>query len=381
MTDPLHISRIDAWAYRCPIERTVSTSFGVMYDRPAVFLRIEDMDGAVGWGEIWANWPAAGAEHRVNLLALDVAPLILGHWFREPQELFHMLEQKSHIRAVQCGELGPFRQVIAGIDMAVWDLLSRRAGVPLRTFIRNDAPASVPTYASGIQISAAHDLVPVAREAGYRTFKLKVGFDITSDITKLSSIYDGISDGEQIAADANQAWTLDNATRFLDGIGDTPLEWLEEAMPVFASSADWTALAERSPVPLAGGGNLAGKAEFSAAIDAGSLSVIQPDVAKWGGITGCLAVARQAMAARRRYCPHFLGGGLGLIASAELLAATGGDGKLEVDVNPNPLRSAFFEGVEPVSAGQLTCSDAPGLGVEAIPESLAEFVTLHREIA
>ena len=87
------------------------------------------------------------------------------------------------------------------------------------------------------------------------------------------------------------------------------------------------------------------------------------------------------MAARRRYCPHFLGGGLGLIASAELLAATGGDGKLEVDVNPNPLRSAFFEGVEPVSAGQLTCSDAPGLGVEAIPESLAEFVTLHREIA
>lgn len=380
MTDPLNISRMDAWALRCPIERPVATSFGMMYDRPGVFVRIEDMDGAVGWGEIWANWPAAGAEHRVNLLALDLAPLILRQWFREPEELFHGLERKSHIRGVQCGELGPFRQVIAGIDMAVWDLLARRAGMPLRRFINPEAPGTVSSYASGIQISAADDLVPAARDAGHGTFKLKVGFDARSDLAGLLAQLDGAGPADSFAADANQAWTLDAATGFLDGLGEHRIEWLEEPMPVFAPQSDWETLARRSPVPLAGGENMAGTEEFSAAIAAGSLGVIQPDVAKWGGISGCLSVARQAMAAGRRYCPHFLGSGLGLIASAELLAGAGGDGKLEVDVNPNPLRTAFFDGAEPVSEGRWTCSEAPGLGIEAIPDALFDFVTLHREI-
>lgn len=380
MTDRLNISRIDAWAYRCPIDRPVATSFGLMYDRPAVFVRIEDGEGAVGWGEIWANWPAAGAEHRVHLLALDIAPLILGEWFGEPEELFHTLEEKSHIRAVQCGELGPFRQVIAGIDMAVWDLMARRAGLPLRRYISADAPDKVPGYASGIQISAADELVPAARDAGYRTFKLKVGFDVEADLAGLAAQAAAARPVDRFAADANQAWSLDDATRFLDGLGEQPLEWLEEPMPVFTPAGEWETLAGRSPVPLAGGENLAGTEEFSDAISAGSLNVIQPDVAKWGGITGCLAVAREAMAAGRRYCPHFLGGGLGLIASAELLAGAGGDGKLEVDVNPNPLRTAFFDGAEPVADGAWTCSDAPGLGIEAIPEALSQFETLHREM-
>ena len=61
MTDTIELARIEAWAFRCPTTRTVATSFGIMHDRPAVFVRIEDVDGAVGWGEIFANWPAAGA--------------------------------------------------------------------------------------------------------------------------------------------------------------------------------------------------------------------------------------------------------------------------------------------------------------------------------
>ena len=73
------------------------------------------------------------------------------------------------------------------------------------------------------------------------------------------------------------------------------------------------------------------------------MAVVQPDVAKWGGISGCLPVARRVVAARRRYCPHYLGGGIGLLASAHLLAAVGGDGLLEVDCNPNPLREGLAE--------------------------------------
>lgn len=60
---PVTITRIEAFAFRAPIKTPVETSFGRMSDRPAVFLRIEDADGAFGQGEVFANWPAAGAEH------------------------------------------------------------------------------------------------------------------------------------------------------------------------------------------------------------------------------------------------------------------------------------------------------------------------------
>jgi D-galactarolactone cycloisomerase len=101
-----------------------------------------------------------------------------------------------------------------------------------------------------------------------------------------------------------------------------------------------------SRVPLAGGENLIGFREFDAAIAAGHLGVIQPDICKWGGISGCIAVARRAIAAGRRYYPHWLNSGIGLHAAAHVLAAVGGDGLLEHDAMeilsrlcwPNPSR-------------------------------------------
>ncbi|MEW5837184.1 MAG: enolase C-terminal domain-like protein, partial [Pseudomonadota bacterium] len=65
----------------------------------------------------------------------------------------------------------------------------------------------------------------------------------------------------------------------------------------------------------------------------------------------------------RRYCPHWLGGGLGLVASAHLLAAMGGDGMLEVDSNDNPMQKMMFGPVLTLSGGRVTLNDRPGLGV------------------
>ena len=116
-------------------------------------------------------------------------------------------------------------------------------------------------------------------------------------------------------------------------------------------------------MPLAAGENLRGDAQFDQAIAAGALRVIQPDVAKWGGISGCLPLARRVLAAGRRYCPHYLGGGIGLVASAHLLAAAGGDGLLEIDSNPNPLRAGLAIPHPALEDGRLVLSEAPGLGV------------------
>ncbi|MGB7242882.1 MAG: mandelate racemase/muconate lactonizing enzyme family protein [Sulfitobacter sp.] len=377
----INITRIQAWAFRSPTRKPVATSFGVMHDRPAVLVRVEDRDGAFGWGEIWANWPAAGAEHRVRLLKMDVAHLVLGTTAKTPTEFFRKLDAQTRIRAVQCGEEGPFAQVIAGLDIAVWDMTARRAGTPLRRLIRDDAPDRVPAYASGIQISAAGDLMPRARAQGHQRFKLKVGFDMGADIAAVHDIHAGLADNELMACDANQGWSLQEAQEFIAGVSGVPLHWLEEPLPVFADAAEWQALAQNSPIPLAGGENIIGEAAFHHAISAGALSVIQPDVAKWGGITACLAVARNALANGRRYFPHFLGAGIGMAASAELLAGAGGDGLLEVDVNDNPLRTSFFEGREPVAGGMWACGDGPGLGITGIPEDLMQFQTLYAEMS
>ena len=378
----IQITRLQAWAFRSPTQKPVSTSFGTMHDRPAVMVRVESSDGAFGWGEIFANWPAAGAEHRIRLLQMDIAPLVLGACFDHPGDVFTDLDRMTRIRAVQCGETGPFAQVIAGLDCAVWDLAARRAGLSLRHFIRRDAPDFVPAYASGIEVSAGADIIHQARAQGHNRFKVKVGFNEHTDAAQVRHIIDDAPSGETLACDANQAWTLPQAQRFVDTVSDLPLSWIEEPLPVFAPPDHWRALSASSALPLAGGENIAGRAEFSAAIDAGHLSVFQPDVAKWGGITGCLAVAAQALAQGRRYCPHFLGAGLGLIASAELLAAVGGDGALEVDVNPNPLRTLFFGDKEPVSDGNWICqtNSSCGLGVEQLPDGLRAFETLVCEI-
>lgn len=377
----IDVARIQIWAFRSPTIKPVATSFGVMHDRPAVLVRVEDRDGAFGFGEIWANWPAAGAEHRVRLLDMDIAHLVLGAQFASPTDFFHTLEAQTRIRAVQCGEVGPFAQVIAGLDIALWDMAARREGLPLRRFIRRDAPDRVPAYASGIQISAAGDLMPRARADGHQRFKLKVGFDMEADIAAVRRIHADLAENEVIACDANQAWSLDQAKEFLTGIAGVPLHWLEEPLPVFTDAAAWRSLADHATLPLAGGENIIGEADFVDAITSGVLSVIQPDVAKWGGVTGNLAVARNALAHGRRYFPHFLGAGVGLMASAELLAGVGGDGLLEVDVNDNPLRSMFFENGEPVSDGMWRCSDGPGLGIECVPEALAQFQTIYTEIS
>ena len=110
------------------------------------------------------------------------------------------------------------------------------------------------------------------------------------------------------------------------------LDWLEEPLRADMPWDTWKELAASTTIPLAAGENVAGGGAFDAALAAGALRVVQPDLAKWGGFSGCLPVAKAIRAAGKRFCPHYLGGGIGLLASAHLLAAAGGDGLLEIEL-------------------------------------------------
>ena len=362
----VRIETVDTHVFRVPLKQPVQTSFGKMHDRPAVLVRLTDEDGAIGWGEVFCNWPAAGAEHRARLILEDITYLIFGRAWTAPGEMFTALTAETHIKVLQTGEVGPFAHAIAGLDMAVHDLFARKADKPLAHFLEPSAELSVPVYASGIQIDDAPRMVPDARTSGFRAFKVKVGFDIAEDARKVRELFDTLQPGELLMADANQAWSVSQATSFLEALQGVPLAWLEEPIRVDMPEADWKALATASPVPLAGGENIAGFDCFDAVIRGGALDVIQPDAAKWGGVGGCLEVGRRATAARRLYCPHFLGAGLGLLASAHILAASGSSGRLEVDVNPNPLRSEMVPGWPNVVDGTVEIPNEPGIGM--LPE-------------
>ena len=363
-TDPFTIESVTVEVYRAPIARPVRTAFGTMTDRPAVVVGVRSSEGLTGHGEVWCNFPAPAADYRARLIVSVLAPLIVGRQWSDPQEVFGHLSERTRLLAIQAAEPGPFSQAVAGIDIALWDMAARRAGTPLWRLLGGDAAdGAVPTYASGIGPVAAAQQARTAAEAGHRVFKLKVGFGAQIDLANLEGLRRSLGTDAAIAVDANQAWSPQEAAVWsgrLDAYG--PM-WLEEAIPADSPESKWAQLAETSPIPLAGGENLVGEREFRRAVRLGALAVIQPDVTKWGGISGGLPVARAILGGGRRFCPHHLGGGIGLLASAHLLAAAGGDGLLEVDCNPNPLREGLAQPFPALSDGYLHLTEAPGLGV------------------
>jgi D-galactarolactone cycloisomerase len=373
LSSSFKLRALEASCYRYPLATPVVTSFGRMNDRPALFVRAEDEDGEHGFGEVWCNFPAVGAEHRARLINEVLAPMLSARAIAHPSEVFDYLTAATSVMALQSGEQGPFAQAIAGVDIALWDLFARREKQPLWKILGGTS-GRMRAYASGINPDGCVATAEAAMLRGHRAFKLKIGFGQERDRENLRNLRKAIGD-LKLAVDVNQGFSLGQALDEAPKLEEFGLMWLEEPLRADRPWSEWRTLRDRVSIPLAGGENLAGRDVFATALAEGVLSVIQPDAAKWGGITGCFAVAREATKAQRTYCPHFLGGGIGLLASAHLLAACNG-GLLEVDCNDNPLREQFCGSVADVRDGEVELSDAPGLGIEPDLASIAKYRTL-----
>jgi D-galactarolactone cycloisomerase len=377
VSNDLTLRRVTARVFRCPLEQPVTTSFGTMRDRPMVMIEVEDDQGARGWGEVWCNFPAVGAEHRARLVDSVLAPLLLARSFRDAVDAFDYMTARTAVLALQCAEPGPFAQAIAGVDTAIWDLSARRSGKPLWQFLDPSGAPTIGVYASGLNPDRPERLAKAKHEQGYRAFKLKVGFGSERDLANLTALERTLGPGVQFMVDVNQGWSVEQALDVLPMLEPFDLGWLEEPIRADVAWNDWQRLAAATRIPLAGGENIAGAEAFEHAFAANVLRVVQPDLAKWGGLSGTLPVARRIREMGLRFCPHYLGGGLGLLASAHLLAAVGGDGLLEIDANPNPLRSLIAIDLEKVRDGETTLSKRPGLGIEPDLKLLASYLVEH----
>lgn len=373
------IVALDAFLFRSPLKAPRVNSFGTMTHRSALILRLTDSEGVQGWGECFANWPAFGADHRYRILTEILRPAVVGKAFGSPVELGKALQQGTRALRIQSDEQGPFDQSLAAVDIAAWDLAARQAGVPLYRALGGAADTrNVPVYASGLSLDQAIAVAKREIPRGFRSFKVKVGFGLAHDVAALTEIRAAIGPDIELKVDANQGWDLEAARENIRAFEKLDLTWVEEPIPADCPLEDFRALANLG-IPIAAGENIRGLDAFDAAMERGGISVIQPDIIKWGGITGCYTIARRALERGLRYCPHYLGGGIGLAATAHLLAAVGGDGRLEFDASENPLRDLLAHPFPSTEGGVFPLADTPGIGCAPNMDALKEYLVLAQE--
>lgn len=371
---PFTIKEVEAFVFRSPIKTPRRNAFGIVRERQALLVRVIDETGREGWGEGFANWPTFGAEYRGHYICNMIAPIIEGQTYETPEELFNFVSGKLRPLRLQTADHGAVDQAIAAVDIAVWDLYARQSEMPLWQVLGGISGAPVPVYASALTGDNLDKFLPAALADGLTSFKLKVGFGEAEDRDALGALRQKVGAGTQIMVDANQAWSPDEAAAKIAALADiTGLFWVEE--PISAESAPdvWHILADVCDVPLAAGENLFGASSYEPYLENAALTYLQPDIIKWGGLTGVHRMAKDMIARGYKVYPHYLGGGLGLMATAHLVASLGAESMLEFDVTENPFRELLAKPSERLLNGALSLGDDLGHGVIPDLSVLSKF--------
>ncbi|MXU66022.1 mandelate racemase/muconate lactonizing enzyme family protein [Oceanomicrobium pacificus] len=349
------------------------SSMGDLDRRSSLVIKVTDRDGATGWGEIWSNFPPSAAAHRLAILQDLVFPSVAGRRFDGPPALTAWLEARWRILARHTGETGPFENIIAGLDIAAWDLCARRAGLSLAGHVRAvmtdaDLPdttaETVAVYASSPNRDGLGDRIAALMDAGHRAVKLKVGYDAVSDEEVVALCREVGGPDLNIMVDANQSWSLADAREMIPRLDAHRLTFVEEPVDVGLPDADLAGLAKAVRPPLAFGENVRGMAALEQGLTAGYLGVLQPSVTKIGGVTGWMALAHRARVAGIGLCPHYMGAAPGLAVTMQLLSLFPDAGPMELDANDNPLRTALSDMDLSVRNGRVRVPDGPGIGFE-----------------
>ena len=364
------LASIDVFPIRAVGGVSPKMALGLMPTRPALLVRIRDVDGCPGWGEVWANFPPRANLHKAHIIEDVVAPQLRGARFVEPREIGEFLCSQLSIYFLHVGQLEVFSHILAGIDTALWDLALRKADRSFADFMEL-SETSAQSYATSINADDLQCLIPHHASLGQTHFKLKIGFAEHGNREIVERAAELCPSGSRIMVDSNQSWTLATARDELRRLEDLSPYFAEEPLPANAPLADWEALASSTDIPLAGGENIYGIEDFCAMANAG-LRILQPDVAKWGGVTGALDLAR-AMPQGACLWPHFMGTAVGQVAALSITAVLAETSSCEVDVNENALRTDLCGDIITVRNGRVDLPSEPGLVVPPVPDLLAAF--------
>ena len=274
------------------------------------------------------------------------------------------------------------------LEAALWDILGQVTGQPASVLL-GGATRRLPAYASFGEARtprARAEAAVAAKAAGFRAMKIRI--DRTSAGSSLAAVRatrEAVGDDIALMADLNQWWrmpgdltpALDLAAvrRIAAELADLGVLWLEEPLP--ASDLDGMR-ALRAQIRVAGGEMARTPAELLAALDAGALDVLQPDVVLSVGLLRARTIGELALLRHRWFTPHTWTNGLGLLANLHVAAGVGGGPYIEFPYDPpgwTPERRDFFltEPIRPDPEGFLAIPDAPGLGAQIDPAAVARY--------
>jgi len=349
------------------VQQTSQANFAAI---SIVVVQVTTDNDLVGYGECLARFaPKAYVEIIHDLLRpklIEADPFAAeGLW----RAMYRSLSGRSGGVLIEC---------IAGVDIALWDLMGKGTGQPIYKLLGGAGRKEIPAYASSIMVndnveSECERLVAL----GFRMIKLKLSGNPDIDLMKVRAARRVLGDKIDLVVDANWAYDLDTAIRVGRGLAEAQVFWFEE--PIVPEDREgYCRLRDTVPIRIA-----AGESEFTAfgardLITSRSVGVIQPDVARAGGITETRRIALLADIFHVQYAPHV--GFSGVICSAaslHLAAAMPNLLAYECMVIPNPLREQLaHSAVDDPSYlvdGKIAVPQGPGLGIEIDDEMLNRF--------
>ena len=358
----LKIVNVEGFPTSVPVKHPVVLGIGRAVKRDAVLVKVTTQGGLVGWGEAHHGRCPGAIGHLLNttLRQLTVgmdAVDVTGVW------------SKIYSRQLASHGMGTASALaMSGIDQALWDIRAQAVGWPLYKLLGGSS-RPIPTYAGGISLgyqepSSLVDEVRPLTEMGYRAVKLRLGDTPAKDISRVTAVRKAYPD-LTIMTDANTGYSVADVRAVMPALEEHRVAWLEEPFPP-QDHRSYKIAASLGRVPLAAGENHFTRFEFVRVIEDGSITILQPDLSKTGGITEALRIAALASAWKLSINPHTLASGINMAVSIHFLASIDNSGWFEGDVSrENAFRDELTsKSYEVDSQGCVRPLEKPGIGVE-----------------
>jgi L-alanine-DL-glutamate epimerase-like enolase superfamily enzyme len=275
----------------------------------SVVLRLRTDAGITGWASSSFGMIEGGPKVVQTILEQEVKPALLGKDPAFPRRIRADLWQALEYQGV--GGVAQF--AIAAVDIAVWDILGKSAGLPVYRML-GAFRERIPVYSMcGWYYDNDDDLakfkrqVSTAMEQGYHAVKIKVGrSSLDDDVRRIRLALDTISKGKRVMVDANQVFNRNEALRRGRVYQEMGCFWYEEPLPP-QDMEGFALLAQSLDMRIATGENLNTKYAFADLIGRKGADVVQPDNRRAGGVTEWMEIAAIADAAGLEIASH--GGG------------------------------------------------------------------------
>jgi L-alanine-DL-glutamate epimerase-like enolase superfamily enzyme len=370
-----------------PPERQHLSDFGKQPSFDSVIVRIETDAGITGWGEAKAGVASTAAcGGLAAIINLDFAPLLIGQDPRDVSRLWDTLYNmprqgfaiaEGHVFPA-LGRRGLSVSAIAGVDLALWDILGKSLDAPVWRLLGGRRAERMPAYASGGWAGAdriGEQLLGYIEQGGFRAVKMRVGSmdgSVARSAARVRAARQALGPDVGLAADAHGTWTVAEAKAFCRMVEDCDLMWFEE--PVTADDKQGQAEVRRSSsVPISSGESEFTRHDFRELAELRAADVLQPDLAIAGGITEGIRIGAIASAFNLRLAPHLWSGAPAFAAGLHLSASQSAGFILEYSLGHNPMLHDLIEEQFPVQDGFVAVPDRPGLGI-TVKE---EFVARH----